>query len=342
MPSDAAKQSASTRALGGAPRRDLNFATLGPHRPCTHDGGSRVPPRQAATRRVSNATRERGARGRLHQHSVSRDRGGSDLQLRRLSTKLQEYYTNLTPIRLDLFYMLGLIAPAIAAWVVVSGACTISNTICVRSPNYPNAYDDSSCVITPDAIEIVVSPGFEPECGYDYLTIDDTDYCEEAALTGLVPSGSDITWTSDGPNPGLKWEICYFVASPPLPPEPPPPPLPPFGPIGTFDVLSGPCTSVGPCVRSPNYPHNYPDDKACTLRPMGGVALSVTAGFKTYGSWSYDEDYKCNSYSDYLSIDGQQFCGSQGPDGIIPSGADITWYTDGMGYSVNVGWEREC
>ena len=84
---DAAKRSASTRSLGGAPRRDLDFATLGPHRPCTRDGGSRVPLR-SRRQRVAFHTRRgvAGHAGGLHElngttRSVSRDRGGSDRPL---------------------------------------------------------------------------------------------------------------------------------------------------------------------------------------------------------------------------------------------------------------------
>ena len=60
VPCDAAKHSASTRALGVAPRRDLDFATLGPPTLCPR---RRVEGASAAGGDASRFKRDAGARG---------------------------------------------------------------------------------------------------------------------------------------------------------------------------------------------------------------------------------------------------------------------------------------
>ena len=72
MPSDAAKRSASTRALGVAPRRDLDFATLGPHRPlCPRTHNAQVEGASAAGGDASRFIGDAGARGTQEAYASS-------------------------------------------------------------------------------------------------------------------------------------------------------------------------------------------------------------------------------------------------------------------------------
>jgi hypothetical protein len=88
---------------------------------------------------------------------------------------------------------------------------------------------------------------------------------------------------------------------------------------GSFVVDSGPCTvdSTAACFRSPNYPSNYANSQLCTITTHEAVMLSVTA-FSTEAGF------------DRLTVNGVQYSGTTGPDGVhVSAGSTITWTSDG-------------
>jgi hypothetical protein len=85
-----------------------------------------------------------------------------------------------------------------------------------------------------------------------------------------------------------------------------------------FVVDSGLCTvdSTGTCFRSPNYPSNYGDNQQCTITAHEAVTLSVTA-------------FSTESCCDKLTVNGVQYSGTSGPDGVqVVADSTITWTSD--------------
>ena len=124
------------------------------------------------------------------------------------------------------------------------------------------------------------------------------------------------------------------LPSPPPPPSPspPPPPSPSPPPIPTqasaHFTVDGPCTVDGACVRSPNHPSNYGNSQDCTIRPTSlavGQLLSATAGFNTESGY------------DKLYVNGVEYDGTTGPDGVVLSTGPLTWSSDSA--IALTGWE---
>ena len=78
-----------------------------------------------------------------------------------------------------------------------------------------------------------------------------------------------------------------------------------------FNVLSGPCTSTGRCITSPNFPNNYGNSEFCEV-----VAPHQPLYFTSFET----EDGR-----DFLTIDGQAFSGSSGPPQGSTSSGMILW-----------------
>lgn len=149
---------------------------------------------------------------------------------------------------------------------VVSGPCT-QEAACVQSHHHPDNYEaDEYCEITattgvPLTIEAFsIEPGTAswvsydtgpPTCNYDSLRIDGVGYCNSnmpplgnASGTGLVPTSSEIIFSSDDGIQDTGFRICqYTPPAPPQAPLPPTPPPPPASPPGfcsdTCDEASG-------------------------------------------------------------------------------------------------------
>ena len=92
---------------------------------------------------------------------------------------------------------------------------------------------------------------------------------------------------------------------------------------GHFFNLSGPCTSTGGCVQSPNYPNNYGNDEFCEIlapdQPFYSVHFATESGY------------------DYLTVGGQAFSGTSGPPNGITTSDVIRWNSSSAG--VGSGWQ---
>jgi hypothetical protein len=105
---------------------------------------------------------------------------------------------------------------------VDSGLCTVaSDAMCIRSPNYPSAYNNNdNCAITVTAHEQVTlsvtafdlesdSDASDSSCSYDSLTVNSNKYCSTSGPDGVqVAAGASITFTSDGSFTRPGFEIC--------------------------------------------------------------------------------------------------------------------------------------
>ncbi|CAE7202543.1 unnamed protein product [Symbiodinium natans] len=81
----------------------------------------------------------------------------------------------------------------------------------------------------------------------------------------------------------------------------------------------GSCAVDGACVSSPNYPGQYPDGEGCIIQvapldPERPLAIDVV-DFSTEWSW------------DLLTVNGVDYSGTNGPEGVLPTG-NITWNAD--------------
>jgi len=96
-----------------------------------------------------------------------------------------------------------------------------------------------------------------------------------------------------------------------------------------WTVYEGDCsvTNTGDCVRSPQYPFNYDDDSTCVI----GVSSS---------EWSDKQievkAFRTETVMDTLTVNGVDYHGFDGPDGVVPSGS-ISWTADNS--ASHSGWE---
>merc|ERR1711904_523998 len=84
-----------------------------------------------------------------------------------------------------------------------------------------------------------------------------------------------------------------------------------------WKVESGPCTmdAVG-CIQSPNYPSKYESNERCTITVTESIAVPIVV-----------EKFKTEARYDKLTVDGVEYSGTTGPDGVTPKEV-ITWYSD--------------
>ena len=90
------------------------------------------------------------------------------------------------------------------------------------------------------------------------------------------------------------------------------------GGIAPFTVSSGACQIEDTvCMTSPNYPSNYGSSQECKIRVNKDGRLNVM-------------DFVTESFYDYLTVGGQKYGGTTGPDNIVVSANDnIAWESDG-------------
>ena len=100
-------------------------------------------------------------------------------------------------------------------------------------------------------------------------------------------------------------------------------------------ATTGDCVVTDECISSPNYPNDYGNSEACTITPQRSkIVLSVTS-------------FETESCCDYMTIDGVQYQGTSGPDGVVVTpGTSMTWYSDGSissaGWKICVAPEATC
>jgi hypothetical protein len=105
-------------------------------------------------------------------------------------------------------------------------------------------------------------------------------------------------------------------------------PGPMVGPA-EFEVLSGPCTTNGECIMSPNYPHYYAIHQSCEIQPLTNKPIAV-------------DTFQTEHNFDMLTINNVAYHGyilSSSQDditGMVPT-TNFLWSSD---YSANnIGWK---
>jgi hypothetical protein len=89
-------------------------------------------------------------------------------------------------------------------------------------------------------------------------------------------------------------------------------------------VESGSCTvdDSAMCFRSPNYPSNYSNYESCTITVAASEAVTLSVE-----AFSVEAAPFCGY--DSLTVNGNMFCGTSGPDGVqVAAGATIIFTSD--------------
>eukprot|EP00966_Prymnesium_polylepis_P193614 4487906-Prymnesium_polylepis.1 len=232
--------------------------------------------------------------------------------------------------------------PPLSPSMSVSGPCVQAGH-CVQSSGYPSAnYGNSEfCTIVnlpaspASVVQFDVEPpdsGYESPPCYDYIEMDGRRYCGTSGPQGVVPMAGGMVWVSGSEYRYPGWKIC-FHPSPPPPPHPPfdPPPPPttePSGPppptamfpLQPFATVDGPCVLSGGCIHSPGYPAaNYGNNEVCTVHNLPLFPVEVIA-------FDVESAHSCGF--DSMRIGGLSFCGTSGPEGIIPFDGSMFWRSD--------------
>eukprot|EP00966_Prymnesium_polylepis_P334763 7390136-Prymnesium_polylepis.1 len=224
---------------------------------------------------------------------------------------------------------------------VSTGPCVVDGH-CVQSSGYPlaNYGDREQCTVSnlPAFPAEVIAFDVEPfsTCNYDYLSLNGERYCGTSGPSGVIPREGTMTWTSDGGKTDTGWRICFRLPLPPppvLPPQPPAlpsPPSPPPSPPPSLQV-SGPCIlSYDLCVQSSLYAAEagYNANEQCTVYTIPANPAVVIA---------FDMDPHPSCPYDHILLNGVRYCGTSGPDGIIPIDGTMVWSSDAGGYGL--GWK---
>ena len=93
----------------------------------------------------------------------------------------------------------------------------------------------------------------------------------------------------------------------------------PFG--ITSDSADCVVTTNPDCVESSDYAtrtanSGYGDNEACSITGLPLVPTTVVY-------------YDTEAGYDYIEMDGQQYSGTSGPAGVVPTGGTMQWYADG-------------
>jgi len=97
-----------------------------------------------------------------------------------------------------------------AMWAVVSGPCTVDNSSCILSPNYPSNYtnvDSCRIAVNASAATPIQVDHFSTEAGYDNLLVNCESFSGMTGPEGLTPS-SDILWLPDSSVVSSGWKLC--------------------------------------------------------------------------------------------------------------------------------------
>lgn len=198
---------------------------------------------------------------------------------------------------------------------VVSGACTVkSSGYCVRSPNYPQQYNDNDCCTIEAPAGNLSFTSFEVEESHDRLFVAYYDvfvkfFSEPPML--LLEEGGRIAWTSDARVHHKGWELCADH-------EP--------VPVDEIIMLVGGCIVSGNCVSSQHFPSFYEANERCEFQVPAGSIYATTFGTEMH--------------FDHLFIGDTAYHGTWGPWGHeVASGAEVAWEADA---SVQSGGWRVC
>ena len=84
------------------------------------------------------------------------------------------------------------------------------------------------------------------------------------------------------------------------------------------------------CVQSINYDESdYENNQKCTITNPPAVPISVEA-------FAVEDAPKGVCY-DFLTVNGARYCGTEGPESIVPDGSPIEWLSDKI--DTAAGWK---
>merc|ERR1712193_447484 len=84
-----------------------------------------------------------------------------------------------------------------------------------------------------------------------------------------------------------------------------------------WKVESGACTmDAAGCIQSPHYPSKYENNERCIITVTESIAVPIVV-----------EKFQTEARYDKLTVDGVEYSGSTGPDGVTPKEV-ITWSSD--------------
>mmetsp|Transcript_135180 Transcript_135180/g.376619 ORF Transcript_135180/g.376619 Transcript_135180/m.376619 type:complete len:285 (-) Transcript_135180:114-968(-) len=205
---------------------------------------------------------------------------------------------------------------------VYDGPCQVDAGGCITSSGFPDhGYGNSEhCdILVHGDVGHVHVEAFDTEQSFDFLVANFKQYSGLFSQKGTVPSLEcvnpigGILWSSDRTATASGWKVC--------------PELPPPKDAATpgFHVACGTCTTdaVG-CVMSPNYPGNYSDRSTCYINAVGDVASIHVEAFST------------EAIFDALFVNGRNFSGTLGPEGLRPT-QQLVWSSDMD--TVESGWK---
>eukprot|EP00966_Prymnesium_polylepis_P037692 875267-Prymnesium_polylepis.1 len=162
------------------------------------------------------------------------------------------------------------------------------------------------------------------------MTLNGQTFCGTSGPDGVTSADGILLWESDGYGQRSGWRVCFPPPSPPPSPllPPLPPPVPPL--IPAVFAVSGPCVAWGYCIRSSGFPNDYGDGEDCIATNVPAISAQVT----TFDVMPQDDAGAC---SDYMMLNGNQYCGQSGPDGVAPVDGLVIWHSDASGR--RPGWE---
>ena len=104
---------------------------------------------------------------------------------------------------------------------------------------------------------------------------------------------------------------------------------------GAYFTAGGGCTtnSDGTCFYSPNYPSNYGGWASCSITVAAHEAVTLSVVSFDVEAWVHS-DYGASDESndDYLRVNGIQYYGTAGPDGVEVAAGDAIYFTSGRDY----------
>lgn len=160
---------------------------------------------------------------------------------------------------------------------------------------------------------------FDTETMYDVLIVNGMRFSGSHGPQDILPF-EDIVWNADYSGSRAGFKICARAKSDSERVEEP------LNPRSVFSVTKGHChVDHNGCATSPNYPQPYDNNSACTI----SVAENNTYRIRV-------EDFLVESHIDSVVINGKNFSGIYGPEGVIPTG-DIQWYADSD--TEKMGWK---
>lgn len=187
--------------------------------------------------------------------------------------------------------------------------CFVISEDC-QGTNYGYCVDNS----TPPDSEVDIIPVTRKGCAckQDWDLVDAPGGCDHYCCN---PDHREADWcfVDDTECEGAAWGFCEEEAADL------------DGSLAAWSIKSGECSIDGAgCVCSPEYPRQYQNSQMCFIDIGNGKKMIHVADFNT------EKGY------DLLTVNGKEYSGSVGPDGVIPT-ERIKWESDSSGR--HTGWK---